>query len=174
MTEDLHKKWPHRWITPKAKCKDSNIEGIGIFAIDDISKGETIAIVGGIIVPTSEIKEYWKRVGDFGAQLGDDFFIVPSEKEELERTGVFNHSCNPNCGLGGDIRIIAIKEIKKGEEIVMDYAMYHSLLESFKCNCGSKKCRKIITKEDWKNPELQKEYGEYFAPYLKEKFKNLK
>lgn len=169
--EDLHKRWPHRWFNSKVKCKKSSIHGIGVFAENNIKNGEVIGVIGGIIVPISEIKEYWAKVGgDFGAQLNDEFYIVPSSKRELEETGVFNHSCNPNVGWAGEIIVIAIRDIKKGEEITMDYGMYSTVLESFKCNCGSKNCRKIITKEDWKIHELQKEYGKYFAPYLKKKF----
>jgi len=36
------------------------------------------------------------------------------------------------------------------------------------CNCGSKKCRKIITEDDWEIPELQKRYNGYFQYYLQE------
>ncbi|GAG05184.1 unnamed protein product [marine sediment metagenome] len=167
--EDLHKRWPHRWGTPKSEVKKSPIHGIGLFAIEEIKKGEIVFVVGGIVVPVSEIKEYWEKVGPFGAQISDDFYIVPSTKEEIENTGVFNHSCDPNVGWAGDIRVIAMKNIKKEEELVMDYGMYDSVLKSFKCNCKSKNCRKIITSEDWKIPELQKKLGEFFAPYLKEK-----
>ncbi len=168
--EDLHNKWPHRWITPKAECRESKIDGVGIFSIEDIQKGEVVGVIGGIIVPVSEIKEYWKRVGDFGAQLSDDFFIVPSDKEELKRTGAFNHSCEPNCGFEKEIILISIKDIKKGEEILIDYGMHHSLMDSFECKCVSGNCRKFITKDDWKIKELQEKYGKYFAPYLREKF----
>lgn len=169
--KDLHEKWPHRWVTPKAKCKKSSIEGFGIFAIEDIKKDEIVAIIGGIVVPVSEIKEYWKKVGDFGKQINDNFCIVPSTKEEIEKGGAFNHSCEPNVGWAGDIQVVAIKNIKKGEEITMDYGMYDTLTMPFECNCGSKDCRKIIKPDDWKNPKLQKKYYKYFSPYLKEKIK---
>lgn len=169
--EDLHDKWPHRWITPKAECKKSPICGFGIFAVKNIKKGEVVAIIGGIVVPVSEIKEYWDKIGHFGAQVNDDFYIVPSTKEEVEKDGSTNHSCEPNVGWVGDIQIIAMKDIKKGDEITADYGMYDTISEPFKCNCGSKNCRKIIKPDDWKIPELQKKYYEYFSPYLKEKIK---
>lgn len=169
--EDLHDKWPHRWITPKAKRKKSSIHGFGLFATEDIKKGEIVAIIGGIVVPVSERKEYWKKVGHFGTQISDNFYVVPSNKEEVEKGGAFNHSCEPNVGWAGDIQVIAMKDIKKGGEITMYYGMYDSLSEAFKCNCGSKNCRKIIKPDDWNIPELQKKYYEYFSPYLKKKIK---
>ena len=169
--EDLHDKWPHRWITPKAECKKSPIHGLGLFATEDIKKGEIVGIIGGIVVPVSDIKEYWKNVGHFGTQVNDDFWIVPSTKKEVEKNGAFNHSCEPNIGWVGDIQLVAIKDIKKGKEITADYGGYDTIGKSFKCNCGSKNCRKIIKPDDWKIPELQKKYYEYFSPYLKKKIK---
>lgn len=172
--EELYKRWPHRWITPKAVCKESKIHGIGVIAIEDIKKGEMIGIAGGIVVPISEVKECWEKIGgSFGTKVNDDFYIVPISREEMEKTGVFNHSCDPNTGWAGDIRTIAIKDIKKGEEITMDYGMYGSEIDPFKCNCGSLNCRKIIKPTDWKIKELQEKSLEYFSPYLKEKIKRM-
>jgi len=44
----------------------------------------------------------------------------------------------------------------------------------FECQCGSKKCRKVVTWNDWKIPSLQKRYSGYFQWYLEEKIKNKK
>ncbi len=167
--EDLHKKWPHRWITSKAKCFDSKIDRWGVVTIKDIKKGEAVGVLGGIIIPSIKMEEYWKLIGHVGIQISDDFFIVPSEREELKETGVFNHSCNPNCGFEGSTKLIAIKDIEEGEELTFDYAFCETLIREFKCNCGSLKCRKIIKPTDWKIKELQEKYFEYFSPYLKEK-----
>jgi SET domain-containing protein len=167
--EDLHNRWHHRWMTPKAESFNSKIHGIGLRAKEDISKGEIVGVIGGIVVPTSEIKEYRAIMGDLGVQISDDFWIVPSTRKEVEIGGAINHSCNPNLGIKGEIMVIAIKEIKKGEELIIDYGLYHSTMDSFKCNCDSENCRKIITKNDWKIKELQEKYGKYFASYLKEK-----
>lgn len=169
--EDLHNIWAHRWINPKARLHKSKVQGLGVVAVEDISKGEKVGVLGGIVVPSSEIDEYWEKIGHIGIQIDDEFFIVPSNRKELEKTGIFNHSCKPNCGFSNQIILVAIKEIKKGEELVFDYAFNETLMEEFKCNCGSKECRKIIKPTDWKNKEIQEKYGKYFSPYLKEKIK---
>ena len=168
--EDLYNKWPHRWITSKAEVRESNICGLGIFSKEDIIKGEVIGVIGGVVIPVSEVKEYIKTVGDFGTLISDDFWMGPSSKEEVENGGSFNHSCEPNIGFNGEIILVAINDIKKGDELTADYGFYHSIMDIFECNCGSDNCRKTITKDDWKIKELQEKYGEYFAPYLKEKF----
>lgn len=169
--EDLHKIWPHRWVTKKVKAFNSPIDRLGTIAVEAVSKGELVAILGGIVVPTSDIYKYREKIGsDVGVQIGDNFFICPTNREELKITGVFNHSCEPNTGSGGSIELIAIKDIMPGEELTFDYAFHETNFKPFKCKCGSANCRKIITPDDWKNPELQKKYGQYFAPYLRRKF----
>jgi len=168
--EDLHKRWPHRWITPKGEAFKSKIHDIGVKAIENIKKGENIAVFGGIVVPVKEIKEYWEKIGHIGIQISEDFFIVPSTREEVERGGVFNHSCGPNCGFSNTFTLIAIKDIKIGEELVFDYAFNENVVEPFECNCKSENCRKIIKPTDWKIKEIQDKYREYFTPYVKSKF----
>jgi len=167
---DIHRKWGHRWLTPKARVKNSSIQGIGTFAKKKINKNEVVVVLGGIIVPTSERQEYISLVGPFGHQISKDFFICPSSRKELKRIGTFNHSCNPNMGYQDLLTGVAIKNINQGEEIVLDYSFYETSLKSFECNCSSINCRRIIKPTDWKNKKLQKKYGKYFSPYLREKF----
>jgi len=112
-------------------------------------------------------------MGHVGIQIHDDFFIVPSNREELEKIGVFNHSCDPNIGFSEDIQLIAMKNIQPGEELAFDYAFNETSFEKFDCNCNSVNCRKIITSEDWKRKDLQEKYSEFFSPYVKRKFQQI-
>ena len=164
---DLHDKWPHRWLSPKAKAQESSIHGLGVFARESISKGNTVGVLGGVIVPKSNIKEYWGVMGHVGIQIDNDFFIVPTKREELKAKGVFNHSCEPNLGFSNSITLIAIRDIKPEEELVFDYAFNEIYFEDFSCNCCSQHCRKVITAHDWKRPEIRGKYGEYYSPYLR-------
>ena len=167
---NIHKKWGHRWLTPKAEVRQSPIHEIGTFARKKIAKGETVLVAGGVIVPVKDWRKYESVLGNFGVQISDDFFIRPTSREELEKTGTINHSCNPNLGLSNGLTLITIKNISEGEELATDYAFYEKAFASFKCNCKSKDCRKVIRPTDWKNKALQKKYGKYFSPYLREKF----
>ncbi len=167
--EDLHKRWAHRWITSKAEAFDSGIHGVGVRAVEDISEGENIVVFGGIVVPTMEIKEYWKILGHIGIQISEDFSIVPSTREEVNVGGVFNHSCDPNCGFSNCITLVAIKNISIGEELFFDYAFSETYGEVFDCSCESKNCRGKITPDDWKLKDLQEKQGKYFSPYVREK-----
>ena len=70
-----------------------------------------------------------------------------------------NHSCNPNCGINGNFEMVALKNIKAGEELFWDYST--SMLErhwTMRCACGEKNCRKIITDFDLLPQKLQMKY----------------
>ena len=106
-------------------------------------------------------------MGHVGVQIDDNFFICPTNREELKETGTFNHSCEPNLGMGGVNKYVAIRDIKKGEELVDEFVFTESSsFEPFKCNCSSKNCRKVITQNDWKLKNLQDKYFDYFSPSL--------
>jgi SET domain-containing protein len=162
-------KWASRWVTEKCEPFDSKIDKKGVKAIAPISRGEIVAVLGGIIVPSEEYNDYQKKIGDVGIQINDRFFICPSDEKELEETGAFNHSCEPNLGLIDSLTFVAIKDIEPGDELTFDYAMTETQASSFDCNCGSFSCRKRVESTDWKRVELQKRYGEFFSPYIRRK-----
>lgn len=160
----------HRWLTPKAESYDSPAHGLGIRAKEDIKEGEDILVYGGVIIDKSQTQEYWDLMGHIGTQIDDNFFIVPTSREEIKARGTINHSCEPSCGFKDQIQLFAIRDIKAGEEITLDYAFCESLYPmNFECKCGAKSCRKVVTNNDWKIKEVQEKYGKYFSPYLKRK-----
>ena len=168
-TANLHNKWSHRWLSQKAEAHESAIHGLGVFATESIATGEVVGVLGGVIVPTSEIQEYWGIMGHVGIQIDDGFFIVPTSREELKAKGVFNHSCEPNIGFKTSLSLCAIRDITAEEELVFDYAFCESVMESFVCQCGAQHCRKEIHPTDWQKPDMQQKYGHYYSPYLRNK-----
>jgi len=170
---NYHSIYNHRWHNQKVKPYNSPIEGLGVIAVEHIKKGEVIFVYGGVIVPKAEIKDYHENLGDVGIQIDDNFWICPTSREELEKQGVINHSCEPNTGFQNQIILVAIKDIEPNKEITFDYAFSESFMDEFQCNCGSPQCRKVISQDDWKSKNLKEKYGGYFSPYLKNKIKNL-
>ena len=58
-----------------------------------------------------------------------------------------NHSCDPNCEteeIKGRVWILAIRDIRPGEELTYDYNLYDGDEDEALCNCGSKNCRKTM------------------------------
>lgn len=159
----------HSIISNKVEVRDSPIHGKGMFAKTDIKKGEVVFIKGGYILSKDEI--YSNGIINSYLPLDDNYFLAAKSKEdELQIKLYNNHSCDPNCGLRGEITFIAIKDIKQGEELTCDYAFIDNEDYEFECSCGSVACRYIVTGRDWKIKKLQERYRDYFAAYLKEKF----
>ena len=155
-------------ISSKVEVRKSGIDKMGMYAKDDISKGEIVYIKGGHILTRDEL--FSSSVINSYLPISDDYFIGAISVEEEPYVKLYNnHSCDPNCGMNGEITFVAIKDIKAGEELTIDYAFIDNEDYSFECHCGSPKCRHIITGFDWKIKELQKRYYPYFAQYLKEK-----
>lgn len=168
MEEAFLKIKPKSILSKKIFTSDSNVHGKGMFAKEKIVAGETVCIKGGYILKRSEM--YSDKVIDSYLPISDDLCVAsPSKYEEEQIKLYFNHSCDPNCGMHGEITFIAIRDISAGEELTIDYAFVDNEDYSFKCHCGSKNCRHVVTGRDWRISELQKKYYPYFAQYLKDK-----
>jgi hypothetical protein len=72
--QDLHQKWPHRWVNSKAEARLSKIAGTGVFAKEKIFRGETCGVLGGVIVHRDSIQEYRAMMSQVGIQIDWDFF----------------------------------------------------------------------------------------------------
>ncbi len=168
----------YSYLTPKAIVRDSDVDGKGSIAIEHISKGEVVFIKSGYILTRDTMLV--EKVGDNYWPLSDELFLAPkknSSREEIIKIKLFiNHSCNPNCGIRGEVTGVAIRDIKVGEELTFDYAMIDDETDeryTMQCTCGEADCRGIITGKDWEQKELQKKYKGYFARYLQEKIDKL-
>jgi len=167
------------WTSKKICSKDSKVSGSGVFASSDIKKNERVAVFGGFVVAIEDlekIKENDKKahevILDIGYQIEDDLIFSPIREEQYSAIEYLNHSCQPNCGFSGALNLVAITDIRAGEELFMDYAMSITLdIFNMECDCGSSNCRKFIFGNDWAKPELQQKYRGYFQPYIEKKIK---
>jgi len=160
------------YISPKIKVGMSKKTGNGLFAIEKINKDEVVGdYTGGFgeFLDTKEADKIYDKGLDHMIQVDDDLFFAATDKSEIEEADLFNHSCNPNCGIKDKLKIVAMRDIEVGEEVTIDYAMMESSEYSFACHCGSANCRKVVTGNDWKIPQLQKRYAGYFSEYLEKK-----
>ena len=105
----------------KVVKKPSSIHGYGIFAIEDIKKGEIIWFEDDNTKRIS-LEEYnnlegkeraeWKT---YGYYEGDGILGLTVDDSKY-----YNHSFNPNMVDNG-INCVASRDIVKGEELVMNY-----------------------------------------------------
>lgn len=153
----------------------------GVFAKEKIKKDEILFVMGGYILTIEDENKLEGEIADKPIEISDCFSIGPRSTKDLKKMPqhYVNHSCNPNAGFKGNIFMVAMKDIDKDEEIVYDYAMVmnsnkkSNSLFKFDCFCKTSSCRKIISEDDWKIPELQKKYKGYFQWFLEEKIKKI-
>lgn len=117
----------------KFELRQSQISGKGLFATELIKNGETVVRWNPKVLtkeqanqlPEEEQKHYLYPEGD------KFLWMQPPER-------YMNHSCEPNTYVVGQSDV-ALRDIQPGEEITSDYMDLEK--ESFKCHCGSAKCR---------------------------------
>ena len=156
------------YITPKArKGTASTIEGRGLAALAPIAAGELVAIKGGHIVSTANLRSLPEHLRNSEIQIADGFHLAALEEAEYEPVMLFlNHSCEPNVGFAGNIVLVAMRDISPGEELTTDYALFDDYDGSMECRCGRPSCRGVIGGRDWQRADLQRKYGSYFSSYL--------
>ena len=159
------------YLSPKTEVRESKIHGHGLFATADITKDEIVAVKGGHIVDRKTLREkITPRLGPVEIQIDDDLFIAPVTDEERELSMLYsNHSCEANLGIRGEITLVAMRDIRAGEELTHDWATTDDNDYSVECKCGAPNCRKTVTGKDWQRPELQRRYEGYFSAYLTRK-----
>ncbi len=161
------------YLNSKCEARDHIEGGCGVFAVADIFKGELVSLWGGRIVDKAQLDPAMPRFTQRVLQMDENLYLLTAE--EKEPNDCFNHSCNPNLGFLGQIGLVAMRDIKAGEEVMFDYAMSDGgPYDEFECYCGSPTCRKKITGNDWKLPELWEKYQGYFSPYLARRIEALR
>ncbi|HSB01503.1 MAG TPA: SET domain-containing protein-lysine N-methyltransferase [Anaerolineales bacterium] len=164
----------HSYMNPKCEARPFEEKGgWGVFACEPIQKGELISLWGGRIMAADELDPNMPDFTQRVLQIEEGLYL--ETPEPLEPTDCFNHSCEPNVGLSGQIGLVAMRDIEAGEEINFDYAMCDGTpYDEFDCQCGSENCRGRVTGSDWMRPELWEKYEGYFMPYLARRIEALK
>lgn len=168
----LEKKEDGCYSSPKVEVRESGLAGKGVFAKEKIFKDELIFdFAGGTgeMVSTQEAEVLYEQGNDYMIQVDDNLFFTAVSDSDVETCDYVNHSCDPNAGIKGRLKIVAMRDIQKDEEITFDYAMSESAHFEMECRCGKEHCRKKITGEDWKLPGLQQKYSGYLSEYLQKK-----
>ena len=118
--------------------------GRGVFAGENIRKGEFILKFGGSLMGTLDLPNPLPPQEDYFLQIGNGLFLGPSGDVD----DYVNHSCHPNTGIvisGQEAWLRAIRPIPAGSEISFDYSttMFEWDTE-LDCTCGTSRCRKRI------------------------------
>lgn len=156
---------PKPTTSPYCEPQGSAIHQQGLFASKKIPKNAEIIEYVGEKISTKEgdrraidLADEREGTGDASVYmfiLDDDHDVdgnVPHNTAKL-----INHGCDPNCEaqiIDDEIWIVALREIKKGDELTFDYGFELDHYEDHPCRCGSPKCiGYIVSRDYW--PKLQ-------------------
>ncbi|QBK04003.1 SET domain-containing protein [Hylemonella gracilis] len=138
----------------RIQVRRSGVHGKGVFALQDIARGEMIIeYVGEIINWKEALRRHPHDPKDpnhtFYFHVDEDHVIDAKVGGNASRW--INHSCNPNCEADetdeGRVFIKALRKIKAGEELNYDYGLIidepytKKLKAEYPCWCGNKNCR---------------------------------
>lgn len=112
--------------------KKSKIQGKGVFANRNFKKGEVVLKWNPQEITKEEAEKLSAKEKHYlWCQNGQYYLMQPPER-------YLNHSCDSNTKVKNKSDV-AVRNIKKGEEITSTYNKKSSV--NFKCKCGVKNCK---------------------------------
>lgn len=135
--------------------------GLGTFASKNIKKGEHISEFEGPLVIVDSFDGIPQEVQDLLFPIGFNKYLAAKEP-----TVRINHSCEPNAGIIGETTLVAMRDIKKDEEVTFDYSIVTADDWSLECSCGSKNCRKTIQKYADLSKKVKQKYKNYVPDWI--------
>lgn len=167
----------------RIQVRRSGVHGKGVFARQDIAKGDTIIEYVGEIISAQEAEDRHPHDPQdpnhtFYFQIDEDRVIDALHGGNSARW--INHCCTPNCKPEvdeGRVFIKAKRNIVAGEELNYDYGLIidepitKKLIAQYPCWCGSPKCRKTLLA---KTSKSRKETDKQKAAEIRKTIKKLK
>ncbi len=145
--------------------KSSSIQGLGVYANQALDAGNVILEIDDSHIVTDESLLTEQQQQFDCDYLANGKIILMQEPEKF-----INHSCEPTSyakTFDGVRQVLAIKNIRVGEEITFDYAINGDNEGTFICSCDAPNCRKVYNGNFFKLPiETQHKY----LPYLDDWF----
>lgn len=145
----------------KYQIGKSKIQGKGIILTRDVKKDKTIFVFRGkeILYTGGAWHHNPNRL-----QVGYVRWIEPA----LDAAGSFlNHSCSPTAGIHGKNKIVAIRNLKKGEEVTIDYALSETYpLWHMRCRCKSPNCRQFVKPYQDLSEQRKRKFVSYTSRYI--------
>lgn len=146
----------------------STIEGTGLYAKQNFKKGDVIDVLTGT--------KYRKLNKDVHDVLGNERWIKLDRKLVVDPAFPFshiNHCCEANAGILDKGIFVAIKSIKKGEEVTFDYAIQEDDARWFmKCTCGAKNCRGYVRSVHFIPLKQFRKYEAFMPSYFRDVYKS--
>ena len=145
-------------MSKKVVVRKAGKKGKGVFALKDFKQGEVILRNDVTKKKRYSLKEMDKLIKEGKMSEEDtehcDYIGYGKYVIDFSPLSYVNHSCDPKAYVEfkrlGKQKLIAIKQIKKGEELTYDYSIQAvdcidgKNPRKMRCHCKSKECRKIV------------------------------
>jgi hypothetical protein len=159
------------WINPKLTGGVSRIHGEGVFATAPIARGEKLMEFGGQKISGAEAASGAYRECSVWLIADDTYLALHESDPDSSLDENLNHSCDPNAWLTDEVTLNARRDIASGEEITLDHGTWNFdeaeyTWDDAPCACGAPTCRKHLTENDWKRPDVQDSYRDHFHPVV--------
>jgi len=137
----------------RIQVRRSGVHGRGVYALCEISAGETLIEYTGERIDWEEAME---RHPHDPSQPNHTFYFQLENGQVIDAikggnsSRWINHSCEPNCEtdeIKGRVFIKALRDLMPGEELFYDYGLAvderytPKLKKEYACHCGSPHCR---------------------------------
>jgi SET domain-containing protein len=169
----------------RIQVRKSGVHGKGVFAVQDIEKGDTVIEYVGEIISAQEAEDRHPHDPQdpnhtFYFQIDEDRVIDALHGGNSARW--INHCCSPNCKpevIDGRVFIKAKKSIPAGSELNYDYGLIidepitKELIAQYPCWCGSPKCRQTLLAQKPASRKKQNKKNKEKADEIRKTIKKL-
>lgn len=145
----------------KFEVRNSRIHGRGLVATQDIAKGEFIGFIKGPVryEVNQTLRETFSNPDWVGFKR--NHWVDPEPPFKY-----LNHACSASCGVKGVRTLHAVRNIKKGEELTIDYSTTELDENWFlDCQCKLPECRKRVASIQSLPKRVFNRYDPYIPTY---------
>ena len=159
----------HSLLSPKCRVAASGISGRGVFAAEPFAAGELVAVWGGKVYTADEVGRLAEAVPHFATHtvsICPGYYFGSENLFEFDDAELFNHSCEANVGVRGQVVVVARRLLAVGEELMFDYDTTEVSADPFECRCGSRLCRGTIDGSGWRDPGFVERNRAFLSWYI--------
>ena len=131
------------------EVKPSRIHGAGVFARADIAaETHVIEYIGERVSKEESLRR--RKKGNFFVFIVTEEFDIDGAVD-WNPARFINHSCEPNCEARQEderIWIVALRDIRSGEELTFNYGYDLQDYEEHPCHCGAPGCVGFMIAQD--------------------------
>jgi RimJ/RimL family protein N-acetyltransferase len=165
------------WSDRRLRGRPSGLDGSGLYAAASIAAGEAVCGWGGARrVSDAELRAIALSGRRYRSVAIDENCNLVWGADEVPGAGPCGarHACDSNLWLLDSHTLGARRDIAVGEELTLDYALASVAPEwRMECHCGELLCRRVVTGNDWRQPDLQHRYAGHFSPFINARIASL-